>query len=478
MRAASPFFLTDAQLASEIARCEYCAEKPCREACPADCSPADFIMAAQGRRPARLRARRRADHGGQPARRRVRRGVPGHALHARLRPRHLRPPGRHPRRAGDDRREGAGARRDAGARQARGERQARGRRRRGARGAAGRPRCSRRRATRWTSSRRGARGGMAALIPDFRLDQDVLTADLAFVVALGAVTLQGATRGRSRRRCSRPGYDAVVVTTGLDRPIRLGIPGEELARALDRVPRDSGRRLGLRGRRVAVVGGGAVAADCAETAAARRRRERRDVHAREARRDAADGARSAPVCCAPASRSPGASGSPRSWHEHGAVTGLRTRQGRAAARRDVPPLAGRSTCRAREQRAPRHRRRRSSRSAPGRAFARGRSGRRVLRRRRRERARPRWSRRWRPARTPRSEVLTRASPAGPGPGDRAQASKSRAVAAAAAAPCRCRSTRTSSAGRSSRRSCSRPRRPPTATSRCRRRTRRAGPAAS
>jgi NADPH-dependent glutamate synthase beta subunit-like oxidoreductase len=24
-----------------------CAEKPCREACPADCSPADFIMAAK-----------------------------------------------------------------------------------------------------------------------------------------------------------------------------------------------------------------------------------------------------------------------------------------------------------------------------------------------------------------------------------------------------------------------------------------------
>ncbi|MRR09688.1 dihydropyrimidine dehydrogenase, partial [bacterium] len=36
-------FLTDAQLAAEIAKCEYCAEKPCQEACPADCSPADFI---------------------------------------------------------------------------------------------------------------------------------------------------------------------------------------------------------------------------------------------------------------------------------------------------------------------------------------------------------------------------------------------------------------------------------------------------
>src|ERR1019366_3002934 len=44
-----PFhFLSDAQLQSELDRCIYCEEKPCKEACPADCSPADFIMAARG----------------------------------------------------------------------------------------------------------------------------------------------------------------------------------------------------------------------------------------------------------------------------------------------------------------------------------------------------------------------------------------------------------------------------------------------
>jgi len=41
-------YLTDAQLMSEIRRCEYCATKPCKTACPCDCSPADFIMAAKG----------------------------------------------------------------------------------------------------------------------------------------------------------------------------------------------------------------------------------------------------------------------------------------------------------------------------------------------------------------------------------------------------------------------------------------------
>ncbi|MBI4657143.1 MAG: dihydropyrimidine dehydrogenase, partial [Elusimicrobia bacterium] len=40
-------FLTDAQLKSEVQRCLFCEEKPCKEACPVDCSPADFIMAVK-----------------------------------------------------------------------------------------------------------------------------------------------------------------------------------------------------------------------------------------------------------------------------------------------------------------------------------------------------------------------------------------------------------------------------------------------
>lgn len=43
--------LTDAQLFSEIRRCEYCETKPCKNACPCDCSPADFMMAAAQGRP-------------------------------------------------------------------------------------------------------------------------------------------------------------------------------------------------------------------------------------------------------------------------------------------------------------------------------------------------------------------------------------------------------------------------------------------
>ena len=43
----SSLVMTPAQLQTELLRCEYCEEKPCKEACPAHCSPADFIMAAR-----------------------------------------------------------------------------------------------------------------------------------------------------------------------------------------------------------------------------------------------------------------------------------------------------------------------------------------------------------------------------------------------------------------------------------------------
>ncbi len=49
------FFMSDAQLKNEIGKCEFCEEKPCRAACPANCSPADFIMAAKLQNPSDFR---------------------------------------------------------------------------------------------------------------------------------------------------------------------------------------------------------------------------------------------------------------------------------------------------------------------------------------------------------------------------------------------------------------------------------------
>ena len=51
----STLYLTDAQLRAELDKCEYCEERPCLEACPCHCSPADFIMAARCGEPSDLR---------------------------------------------------------------------------------------------------------------------------------------------------------------------------------------------------------------------------------------------------------------------------------------------------------------------------------------------------------------------------------------------------------------------------------------
>src|SRR4030043_787587 len=51
----APLIMSNAQLQSELLRCEYCEERPCKEACPANCSPADFIMAARVGNPSDIR---------------------------------------------------------------------------------------------------------------------------------------------------------------------------------------------------------------------------------------------------------------------------------------------------------------------------------------------------------------------------------------------------------------------------------------
>ena len=80
----SPLFMTPAQLQTELLRCEFCEEKPCREACPVNCSPADFIMAARLGNPSDLQAFGRRDHACQPSGRHLRHGLPGYALHGSL----------------------------------------------------------------------------------------------------------------------------------------------------------------------------------------------------------------------------------------------------------------------------------------------------------------------------------------------------------------------------------------------------------
>ncbi len=110
-------------------------------------------------------------------------------------------------------------------------------------------------------------GGMLRLVPAWRLDPAVLDAELAWLLGQGDVRLvPGRPVARPRDLLAR-GFGAVVVAAGLGVPLPLEVPGA--ARALPWTALLGPRPRSLRGRRVAVVGDGAVALDCAEAARAR-----------------------------------------------------------------------------------------------------------------------------------------------------------------------------------------------------------------
>lgn len=268
MNPLNPMFLTEAQLKAEIARCEYCAEKPCQEGCPADCSPADFIMAVKvGDVPDYKRAAalimghnplggicgavcpdrhcmRKCVHQGFD------RALNIPAIQATIiqRAKELGVMPRFEAGPSNGRVVGVVGAGPAGI------------------GAAAVLAQEGYTVRLWETGEEA--GGMCGLIPDERLNKQVLKTDLDFFFTLGDIRLiQGRSIGDPATLLAE-GCDAVLVTTGLDQPIRLGIPGEEAA-----IPAmDILRRPGdydLTGLNVAVVGGGAVAVDCALVARSR-----------------------------------------------------------------------------------------------------------------------------------------------------------------------------------------------------------------
>jgi dihydropyrimidine dehydrogenase (NAD+) subunit PreA len=254
--------LTDAQLKREIERCEYCAEKPCRDGCPAHCSPADFIMAAKLMTPADLQraaaeimtmnplggvcgltcpdrfCQARCSHAkfdGPVAIPAVQATIVAKAKALGVMPRLA------PAAATGARVAVVGA------------------------GPAGIGAASvlAQRGYRVEILERGAEaGGALCTIPEHRLPRDLVASDLAFTLGLPNVTLQLETEVADPAALLARGYAAVVVTVGLWRPIKLGVPGERRAVAgLDYLAHPTA----LAGT-VAVIGGGATAVDCAVTA--------------------------------------------------------------------------------------------------------------------------------------------------------------------------------------------------------------------
>ena len=274
----SDLSLTDAQLASEIARCVYCETKPCMAACPADCSPADFIMAAAGGTPADIARSAALIMMKNPLGGVCGAVCPDHHCQAacarQLFDRAIEIP--YVQAAIVARAKALGVMPEFEVAPANGRKAAVV----GA-GAAGL-------AAAFTLAQLGYEvdvhdgrkrpGGAVRLIPAERMDPKVLDGDIAWLATHPRVRMHPGGPVEDPGALLAQGHAGVVVAGGLHEPIRLGIENEALAihgNAYLAEPKKYATR-GL----VAVVGGGAIACDCAPDRARARRGRRGVDHAR------------------------------------------------------------------------------------------------------------------------------------------------------------------------------------------------------
>jgi NADH-quinone oxidoreductase subunit F len=113
-------------------------------------------------------------------------------------------------------------------------------------------------------------GGMMRVgIPDYRLPKDVLNEEIARIVESG-VELRLNSPVSSLQELKEMGFDAVFISIGAHRSEKLNVKGEELegiTGGIDFLREvNLGKKMDLKGKRVAVVGGGSTAMDAARTA--------------------------------------------------------------------------------------------------------------------------------------------------------------------------------------------------------------------
>lgn len=258
-------FLTDAKFQCESNRCEYCEEKPCKAACPADCSPADFIMAAKCAANGDYKRAASEILSANPL---------GGVCGAVCPDRHCMSGCVHKTfdRALDIPMLQATIIQKAKELNVMPEfAQAKPNGKTVAVIGAGPAGLS----AAAVLAQKGYKvnvyekeqisGGACNFIPDARLDKEVLRTDIDFVQTLGDIKIHYGKKITDATALLTKGVDAVIVSSGLDEVLRLPISGAEHALAWDKYltkPQD----YNMQGKKVAVIGGGAVATDCAVTA--------------------------------------------------------------------------------------------------------------------------------------------------------------------------------------------------------------------
>ncbi len=115
-------------------------------------------------------------------------------------------------------------------------------------------------------------GGMLRYgIPSFRLEKNVLDAEIDVLKELGVIFRCGVEVGKdvTIQQLREQGYDAFYLGIGAQKSASLGIPGEDLKGVwggIDFLREVNAGRLPAIGKKVVVVGGGNVAMDVARTA--------------------------------------------------------------------------------------------------------------------------------------------------------------------------------------------------------------------
>jgi NADPH-dependent glutamate synthase beta subunit-like oxidoreductase/dihydroorotate dehydrogenase/Pyruvate/2-oxoacid:ferredoxin oxidoreductase delta subunit len=257
-------FMTPAQLRTELMRCEFCEEKPCREACPVNCSPADFIMAARMGEPSDIKRSAAEIMHANPLGGVCGMVCPDTLCMAACTHKKFDGPINIPKvqativqfakdlggipefsKPGINGKKVAvvgGGPAGLGAAAALGQ-------------------------LGYSVDIYEARetlGGMADLIPDHRLLKDVVKSDIQFLLSLGEINVKTSQKVDDPESLLKQGYDAVCVAAGLWKPINLGMENEDQCiKMVDLLSAPSNYQF--KGR-VAVIGGGATALDCAVTA--------------------------------------------------------------------------------------------------------------------------------------------------------------------------------------------------------------------
>jgi NADPH-dependent glutamate synthase beta subunit-like oxidoreductase/dihydroorotate dehydrogenase/Pyruvate/2-oxoacid:ferredoxin oxidoreductase delta subunit len=256
--------MSNAQLQTELLRCEYCEERPCKEACPANCSPADFIMAARLGNPSDIRRSAAEIMHANPlggvcgmvcpdtlcmaacTRKKFDGAINIPLVQATIIEMAKRlggiPEFSRPKLNGKKVAVIGGGPAGLGAAAVLGQMGY----------------------TVDIFEGRNRLGGMMSLIPDHRLNKKVVETDIQFLLSLGKITAKTGIKIEKPDELLRNGYEAVCVTAGLWKPIVLDIQNEDLAiRMVDLLAKPYAHKFD---GRVAVIGGGATALDCAVTA--------------------------------------------------------------------------------------------------------------------------------------------------------------------------------------------------------------------